>query len=171
MKTRVHRFPTQLASFAVTVALLFFAALPAAAGDYPALQGVRGLDSVFDVTIGSPRKAIVTFEAIRGVYRDESVRALPTPPRTVIVFLGPGVKLVSSDHSGYGKADEQAFGKLTRMIRQFRKDGVKMEVCMHAVRALGIDPATLMPEVQRVENGFISVLGYQAQGYSMVKVP
>ena len=171
MKRRVHQSHRPALSLAVTLMLLLFAAASAVAGDYPALQGVKGLDSVFDVTIGSPRKAIVTFQAIRGVYLDESVRALANPPSTVIVFLGPGVKLVSSDHSDYGKADEQAFGKLIQMIRQFKKDGVRMEVCMHAVKALGIDPATLMPEVHPVGNGFISVLGYQAQGYSMVKVP
>jgi hypothetical protein len=39
------------------------------------------------------------------------------------------------------------------------------------VKVLDIDPATLMPEIDQVGNGFISVLGYQAQGYSLVTVP
>jgi hypothetical protein len=40
---------------------------------------------------------------------------------------------------------------------------------MYAVKALG--PATLMPEIEQAGNGFISVAGYQAQGYSVVSVP
>jgi intracellular sulfur oxidation DsrE/DsrF family protein len=35
---------------------------------------------------------------------------------------------------------------------------------------MGVDPATIMPEVEIVGNGFISVVGYQSQGYSLVKI-
>ena len=42
---------------------------------------------------------------------------------------------------------------------------------MYAVKVFGIDPATLMPEIDRVGNGFISVLGYQPQGYSLEVIP
>jgi hypothetical protein len=37
--------------------------------------------------------------------------------------------------------------------------------------ALGIDPATLMLAVDPVGNGSISVLKYQAQGFSVERVP
>jgi uncharacterized protein len=35
---------------------------------------------------------------------------------------------------------------------------------------LDVDPATILPEVDPVGNGFISVVGYQAQGYSLVTI-
>jgi len=35
---------------------------------------------------------------------------------------------------------------------------------MYPVKVPGIDPATLMPEIDQVGNGFISVPGYQAEG-------
>jgi hypothetical protein len=38
------------------------------------------------------------------------------------------------------------------------------------VKVFGVDPATLMPGIDRVGNGFIAVLGYQAQGYSVVAI-
>ena len=154
-----------------SLALLAFTAVPALAGEYAALTGVKGLDSVFDVSVSSAAKAVVTFPAIRGVYLDQEVRGLPAAPRTVIVFHGGAVKLVSTETTGVDKADQESLDKVVAMIRQFKKDGVKLEVCMYAVKALDIDPATILPEVDKVGNGFISVLGYQAQGYSLVSIP
>ena len=52
-----------------------------------------------------------------------------------------------------------------------KKEGVKLEVCIYAVKVLGLDPATIMPEIDQVGNGFISVAGYQAQGYTVVTIP
>lgn len=169
MEHKGHRSIRFFAVFTVILALLSGAA-PALAGEYP-LTGVKGLDSVFDYGQGSPAITTVVFPAIKEVYEDKSVRALPAPPRTVIVFHGPAVKLISTDRKGFDKADLPALDKVAAMIRQFKKDGVKMEVCMYAVKVMGVDPATLMPEIDQVGNGFISVLGYQAQGYSVVSVP
>ena len=159
----VHRF----IPFALTFVLLFLGAAPAPAEEYAALAGLKGLQTVFDYRLGSPEAAIHVFPAMRGVYQDKSVTSLPTPPRTVIVFRGEAVKLLSTARQGDQK-DSQARERVAEMIRQFKKDGVRLEVCMYAVKVVGVDPATLMPEVEKVGNGFISVAGYQAQGYSVV---
>ncbi len=167
-----HKGHRSIRFFAVlTIILALLTAAPALAGEYTALTGVKGLDAVFDYSQGSATMTTVVFPAIKDVYEDQSVRALPAPPRTVIVFHGPAVKLISTDRKGVDKADLAAYDKVAAMIRQFKKDGVKMEVCMYAVKAMGVNPATLMPEIDQVGNGFISVLGYQAQGYSLVTVP
>lgn len=155
----------------LSVALLLGLAGMASAGEYAALTGVKGLDSVFDVSLGSPTMAAVVFPAIRDSHLNKEVRALPAPPRTVIVFHGKAVKLISTERSGLNKDEAAAYDKVAEMIRQFKKDGIRMEVCMYAVEVVGVDPATLLPEIDRVGNGFISVLGYQAQGYGVVTVP
>lgn len=170
MERTINRTVRRLA--AITFALSLFAfVVPALAGEYVALTGVKGLDSVFDVSMGSAAKAAVVFPAVKDVYDNKDVRALPAPPRTVIVFHGPAVKLISTDRKGVDKEERMALDKVAEMIRQFKKDGVKMEVCMYAVKVVGVDPTTLMPEIDQVGNGFISVLGYQAQGYAVVTVP
>ena len=170
MKRSVTRCPGRLAAIALALALLFLPAQAATAGDYAALDGVKGLDTVFDVTLGDPVMATIVFPAVREVYQDQNVRALPAPPRTVIVFHGEAVKLISSDRSGFDETGREALDKVADMIRQFKKDGVRMEVCMYAVKALGVAPKTLMPEIDRVGNGFIAVAGYQARGFSLVSV-
>jgi intracellular sulfur oxidation DsrE/DsrF family protein len=52
-----------------------------------------------------------------------------------------------------------------------KKEGVILEVCVYALEVLGVNPATVMPEIDQVGNGFISVAGYQAQGYAVVRLP
>ena len=50
------------------------------------------------------------------------------------------------------------------------KAGIKLEICLIAARVLGVDPASILPEIKKVPNGYISVIGYQAHGYSLVHV-
>ena len=57
------------------------------------------------------------------------------------------------------------------VIRELKAAGVKFEVCLYAARVVGVDPATILPEIDQVDNGFISTTGCQAQGYALVRVP
>jgi uncharacterized protein len=157
-------------SILLALALLVFAAVPALA-QYPALEGVERLDTVVDYSHGSAQAATVIFPAIREIYQDPEVTSLPEPPQTVIVFHGEAVKLLSTDRQGFAREELAAVDQVTETIRQLHADGVRMEVCMYAVKVLGVDPATLMPEIEQVGNGFISVAGYQKQGYAVVVVP
>lgn len=145
-------------------------AAPALSNEYAALKGVKGIKAVFDVSLASPQRANTVFWAVRNVYENESVRSLPERPRVAVVFHGPAVKLISTDHDDFEDSDEQALNEFAGMIRQMKKDGVKIEVCDYAVKVLGVEPSTILPEVDHVDNGFISVVGYQAQGYSLVTI-
>jgi intracellular sulfur oxidation DsrE/DsrF family protein len=52
-----------------------------------------------------------------------------------------------------------------------KSQGVNVEVCQYALKVLKVDPKTIIPEVSQVGNGFISIVGYQAQGYKAVVIP
>ena len=171
MITKFDHSVRSLAVIAFSLAVLALAAMPATAGEYAALTGVKGLDSVFDFSLGSAEVAAVIFPAILDVHQNKEVRALPAAPRSVIVFHGKAVQLISTDRKGVEKKELEAYDKVAGFIRQLKKAGIKMDVCMYAVKVFGIDPATLMPEIDRVGNGFIAVLGYQAQGYSVQAIP
>ena len=151
--------------------LITFLATPVIAGQYAALKGVNGVNTVFDVSQGTPKVANIVFWAVKDVYQNESVRSLPNPPRTVVVFHGPSVKLISSDRKGFSPEESAELDKFADTIRQMKKDGVTFEICDYAAKVMGVDPATIMPEIDHVGNGFISVAGYQAQGYAVVRIP
>ncbi len=157
----------------ITLITLFIVALvaaPAAAGEYAALDGVKQVKAVFDVTLESPQSANVVFGAVQNVYQDDSVRSLSDPPLVAVVFHGPAVKLISTNREGFDESDNRALDEFADMIRKMKADGVTIEVCEYALKVLGVDPQTMLQEVDRVGNGFISVVGYQSQGYSVVTI-
>lgn len=162
----VRRFYTIVAA----TSIIAMAAIPAMSGDYAALEGVKSLKTVFDVTHGSPQTANIVFWAVNNVNDDGSVRALSQPPQIVVVFHGPSVKMISTDRSGFKESDHEELDNFTNTIRQMKASGVNFEVCDYALKVMGVDPKTVMPEVDHVPNGFISIAGYQAQGYSVITI-
>lgn len=142
-----------------------------AAGYDNALKDVKGYDAVFEVSLGDPKIANLVFWAVKNAYEVDEVKALPETPNIVIVFHGPVVKLLSSNKAPFNGREWEEVEKFQATLRQMKKDGVKMEVCLYAAKVLGVDEATIMPEVDRVGNGFVSVIGYQMQDYAVVRIP
>ncbi|MEJ2690030.1 MAG: DsrE family protein [Deltaproteobacteria bacterium] len=168
MKTRIRSALSVLFLFAFFVLLLS----PAFAGGYAnALKGVKGVKAVFSVSQGSAKVANVVFWAVKNTYEDTAVKALAEKPRVAVVFHGPAVKLLSADHSGIEEEELGELAKFQDTLKQMKKDGVKLEVCLYAAKVMGVDPATILPEIDQVGNGFISVIGYQEQGYAVVDIP
>lgn len=143
----------------------------AIAKEYKALDGVKKIKAVFEVSQGSAKIAPVVFRAVRNAYNDQAVKALPEEPEVVVVFHGPAVKLITSNRDGFTPEESKALDEFAGMIRQMKAEGVTFEVCLLAAKVLGVDPATILPEIDHVGNGFISVIGYQAQGYAVVRIP
>ena len=162
----VRRFYTIVGA----ISIIALTAIPAMSGEYAALEGVKGVKTVFDVTQGSPQTANIVFWAVNNVNDDKSVLSLSEPPQVVVVFHGPAVKMISTDRNGFKESDNEALEKFANMIRQMKKEGVTFEVCDYALEVMEVDPKTVFPEVDHVGNGFISIAGYQAQGYSVITV-
>jgi uncharacterized protein len=157
--------------FSVALFIVLLIALissPAVSEEYNALNGVKKVKAVFDVSMGSPQITPVVFWAVRNVYDDESVRMLPESPAVAVVFHGQAVKLISTNRDGYSDEEKKSLDEFAGMIKQMKQDGVKLEVCKYALKVLGVNPESILPEIDQVGNGFISVVGYQSQGYSVV---
>ncbi|MBK1732544.1 DsrE family protein [Thiococcus pfennigii] len=147
-------------------------AMPSLAGDYGnALKGVTKFDAVFDFTHGDPEDANVILTAIDQVDDGPEVAAMPNAPRLAIVFHDAAVHLLSTEQ---GSHDDAAWGevqKFQKALKDMKEKGVTMEVCQFALDVFGIDRSTIIPEIDQVPNGFVSVIGYQAQGYALVRIP
>lgn len=156
--------------FLFTTLFLTLISSPAVSGEYNALKGVKSVKAVFDVSLGSPQKANLVFWAVRNVYDDKSVRALPESPEVAVVFHGPAVKMISSKRDGASDEEKKALDEFAGLVSQMKQDGVKMEVCLYAAKVFGVEPSSILPEIDHVGNGFISVAGYQSQGYSVVTI-
>jgi intracellular sulfur oxidation DsrE/DsrF family protein len=159
--------------FTILLAVLFVAVVAGSAmsNEYKALNGVNKLKAVFEVSLGSPKMAPLVFWAVRNAYDAEAVKSLPEKPEVVVVFHGPVVKLITSNREGFSAEEATALDQFAEMIRQMKAEGVRFEVCLYAAKVLGVDPTTILPEIDQVGNGFISVIGYQQQGYAVVRIP
>ena len=156
----------------VAAAFVLLMSTSALAGGYGnALKDVKGYDAVFEVTQADPKVANIVFWAVKNAYEVAEVNALPKSPRIAVVFHGPAVKLLSSDKAPFKKEEWAEVEKFQATLRQMKKDGVNLEVCLYAVEVMGVDKATIMPEIDQVGNGFVSVIGYQMQGYAVVRIP
>lgn len=153
-------------TFFITISSLAFAQ-----GYDNALKGVGSYDAVFEVTQGNPEIANIVFWAVKNAYEVSEVKALSKPPHIAVVFHGPAVKLLSSDKALHNGAEWAEVEKFQQTLRQMKKDGVKLEICLYAAKVMGVDKATILPEIDRVGNGFVSVIGYQMQGYAVVRIP
>ncbi|MCK4837216.1 MAG: DsrE family protein [Desulfobulbaceae bacterium] len=172
MRQKNKWFRQNFSSILVLAAFMTFQASPAVAAGYDnALKDVKGIKALFNVSLSSAVFSNIVFWAVQNVYEDQAVKSLPEKPQIAIVFHGPAVKLLSSDREGFKMKDYAEIDKFQATLKQMKNDGVKLEVCLYAAKVIGVDPATIMPEIDQVGNGFISVAGYQAQGYSMVTIP
>jgi intracellular sulfur oxidation DsrE/DsrF family protein len=170
MKTNRKPVSRYLIPVIASAFLIALSASPAISGEYAALDGVSGVKAVFDVSSGSAETINIVFWAVNNVYEDQSVNRLANPPKVAVVFHGPAVKLISTDRADFNDSQRKALTRFAETIRQMKKSGVTFEVCMYAVNVLGVDPATILPEIDQVGNGFISIAGYQSKGYAVVTI-
>ncbi|HKJ77022.1 MAG TPA: DsrE family protein [Gammaproteobacteria bacterium] len=140
-----------------------------AADDAAALKGLETGKGVFLVDIGSPKKLALYLDVIQGSHRGMERQGVE--PDFIVVYIGPSVRFLTSEpddllemeHGERLKAIADSVAALDRL-------GVRQEVCDVATDVFGIDNATLLPQTELVGDGFISLIGYQSQGYHLVPV-
>lgn len=140
----------------------------ASAEEYEALKGLKSAKAVFDVRVGNPKGAALLIGLIHQTYKD--LVAKKKNPVFVLVFIGPSVKLISKNRGGFTAEDQKILDEIAGTISQMSKDGIKLEICLFAAKVFGVDSASILPEIKAVENGWVSVIGYQAHRFSLVPV-
>lgn len=152
-----------------SLCLLFAANTNVSGGEYgEALKGLKSIKAIFDVRISNPQSAALHLKLLHQTYKDKNITAVDKKPDFVVVFIGPSVKLISKNREGFSSEDMKTLNEIASTITEMSKDGIKLEVCLAAAKVMGVDPATILSEVKHVPNGWISEIGYQAKGYSLV---
>ena len=136
--------------------------------EYKAMQGIKSAKAVFDEREGDPKSAALHLKVIHQTYKE--LAAMKKSPVFVLVFIGPAVKLISKNREGFSPENQKSLDEIADTISAMAKDGIELEICLVAAKVFNVDPASVLPEIKRVGNGWISEIGYQAQGYSLVPV-
>ena len=136
--------------------------------DSAALKGVTTGKVVFDINMADATKMTLYLSVIA-----ETVDALErqgATPDVILAFRGLSVKLVSTDRENMELTDYEHLDRIAEQLAALQAKGVRMEACSVATRLFGIDNGTLLEGVKPVGNTFVSLTGYQAQGYANIPI-
>lgn len=136
--------------------------------EYEALKGLKSIKAVFEFRKDDPKSAAFYLNAIYQTFKDKNITAVTEDPDFVVVFTGPGVKILSKNKEGFPPEEHEIIDKIADIISAMVKDGIKMEICLVASNIHGVDPESVLPDIKHVYNGWISLIGYQNNGYSLI---
>jgi intracellular sulfur oxidation DsrE/DsrF family protein len=165
MDTKRH---INILSLFLSVILLFMSSAISSAGEYDSLKGVKEVKAVFDFRIADPMSAAVHLDLMLKTFNDANLTINSKKPDFAVIFMGPAVKLVSKNRAGFTSEQQKYLDAIAKTISDMAKDGFKLEICLAAVNFAGIDPASIYPELKQIPNGWISLIGYQLHGYTLV---
>ena len=147
---------------------LAFVATHGFAADYESLKGLKSVKAVFDVRISNPKSAALNLKVIYDTYKGKSIMAVTQKPAFVVIFIGPSVKLMSKNKEGFSPEEQKSLDEIANTISITAKDGIRMEICLVAANIFGVDPGSFLPGLKLVPNGWVSLIGYEANGYCLV---
>jgi intracellular sulfur oxidation DsrE/DsrF family protein len=137
---------------------------------YRALEGATSAKAVFDVRTGDPQKAADSLGLIHRTLTDDSLTAIAERPDFAVVFIGPAVRLISTDTAEFSAEERQILEQIAERLTAMACDGMTLEACLVAANRFGVDPESFVSGVDPVGNGWISLIGYQAKNYSLVPI-
>jgi intracellular sulfur oxidation DsrE/DsrF family protein len=131
-----------------------------------ALEGVTKTKAYFDVTIGDPKALLIRLELIEKTYH-QLVAAGVNPDLVV------GVRSKASNFFTKGQgyvldSDLPEKNRIAAMVKKLSGMKIDIEQCRIAAGFEAIDIADFLPEMELVANGYVSMIGYHAQGYAFV---
>jgi intracellular sulfur oxidation DsrE/DsrF family protein len=138
------------------------------AADESPVAGLKDAKIAFDITTGDAQRLLGVLNTI-----DETREGLlkqGVTPHFVLAFRGPASLLTQSDLSRLKPEERDAAAKVAAKLKQLRATpGIeRLDQCAIAMRGAKVDKAQVLPEVTVVDNGWITLVGYQAKGYAYI---
>jgi intracellular sulfur oxidation DsrE/DsrF family protein len=136
--------------------------------DTAALSGLKEVKVAFDVQSGNSAALLTQLQVIEETR--ESLIKQGVKPSIIVGFRGPASKLVQTDTSKIPADDRENATKIAEKIKALQTaEGIAgIEQCAIATRLAGTDPEKVLPGIEVVGNGWISLAAYQAKGYSYI---
>ncbi|MBI9082376.1 MAG: DsrE family protein [Desulfobacterales bacterium] len=132
----------------------------------PALADLTTVKIICDVNVGAAKLLLRRLELIDETY--SQLLDAGVIPVVVVAFRGGASRYVTQGNKYVEAKDAGTKREIQGWINQFSQHGFRLEQCAIAARAQKVDPADFMPVVTVVQNGYISIVAYQARGYSFL---
>ncbi len=161
--------------FRVVTGLLMLALLAAASvhagttiNDADALTGHRQGKIIFDINLTDAQKTVLYLDVIKQTAVDLQKQSIT--PDIVLAFRGLAVTIIQKDDPNRNSEQQQIAGMIAGRIAELQEMGVKMEACSVATNLFKVDNANILPGIKVVGNTFVSLMGYQGQGYAIIPI-
>lgn len=156
----------------LVAAILLAVSIDLVAADRPddsdALRGVSKGKVVFDINMKEPKKMTLYLAVIKQTV-DDLLRQ-NVQPDVILAFRGLSVRLISKDREQMELTDFEHLDKLAGQLAELQEMGVRMEACSVATRLFKVDNHSLLDGIKPVGNTFVSLTGYNAQGYASIPI-
>jgi intracellular sulfur oxidation DsrE/DsrF family protein len=154
---------------------LVFAAIGAGtpyvyAASYDSLEGIHGLDVAYDFRLTDPQTAALFLQLIHETWLDQDVMGMEEPANFVVVVNGGAVKLIAGHQPEFSEEDHVYVRQIADRIAKMAEDGIRFEGCLKAAEIFGVDHNLFVAEINKINNAWISIAGYQAQQYAALPI-
>ena len=139
-----------------------------APNDRDALRGVTTGKVVFDINMKEPKKMTLYLAVIKQTVED--LKRQQVKPDVILAFRGLSVLLISKDREQMELTDFDHLDKVAAQLAELQQMDVRMEACSVATRLFKVDNASLLDGIKPVGNTFVSLTGYNAQGYASIPI-
>lgn len=136
--------------------------------DTAALSGLKSAKAVFLIDSDNPRKVAHVLRLVGKTAKSMDRQGVRT--QVVVVVIGPTVAFLTKDRRGISYRDMRPVAEIQKGVRTLAREGIRTDVCGVALHGRDIDPKDVIGAAHPVGNGFISAIGYQQKGYSLVPV-
>ena len=159
-----------LSSFLVGLFLLFSANTFAETGpdDSDALKGVKEGKVIFDINMAEAKKMTLYLMVIKQTVDD--LKRQGVKPDVILAFRGLSVRLITKDREQIELEEFVHHDKIAEQLAELKTLGVRMEACSVATKLFNVDNQSLLDGIKPVGNTFVSLTGYQAQGYANIPI-
>jgi uncharacterized protein len=131
-----------------------------------ALADLKSIKIICDVNVGEAKLLLRRLELIDETYTQ--LLDAGVTPTIVVAFRGGASRYVTKGEKYVDPRNAGLKKEIQGWIDQFSQNGFRMEQCAIAAKAMKVDPADFLPAINIVQNGYISIVAYQARGYAFL---
>jgi len=136
--------------------------------DSDALKGVTMGKVIFDINMIEAKKMTLYLQVIQQTIDDMQRQGVK--PDVILAFRGLSVRLISKNRENMELTDFDYLDQIAQQLTTLYHQGVRMEACSVATKLFKVDNKSLLKFIKPVGNTFVSLTGYQAQGYANIPI-
>ena len=136
--------------------------------DSDALKGVTTGKVIFDINMSEAKKMTLYLKVIQQTVEDMQRQGVK--PDVILAFRGLSVRLISTNREQMDLTDFDYLDQIAQQLTTLHQKGVRMEACSVATKLFKVDNKSLLEFIKPVGNTFVSLTGYQAQGYANIPI-